>query len=70
MLIDLYGMEEANRLRQATIARDVELYSLKAEPGPVRRLFGSMLVRVGESMRGSVTRPTTQPTPVVATTVR
>ena len=67
MLIDLYGMEETNRLRQRNIARDVELYNLKAAPGPLRRLFGSLLVRVGESVRGSAPRPTSQPTPVVAT---
>ena len=70
MLIDLYGIEETNRLRQASIARDVELYSLKAEPGPARRFFGSMLVRIGESVRGSAARPVTQLTPIVATAAR
>ena len=66
MLLELYGMEETNRLRQSTIAHDVEVYRLKTDPGFMRRVVGSMLVRLGESMRGSTTRQIVQPIPVVA----
>ena len=65
MLLELLGVEETIRSRQSMIARDVHAYDIPVQAGFLRRLFGGMLVRVGESIRGS-----SQTTPLVVATSR
>jgi hypothetical protein len=53
MLLELYGFEETIRARQANIAREVELANLHPRAGRLRRLVGTLVVHVGEAIRGA-----------------
>lgn len=62
MMLELLEIESQIRGRQSRVAADVQAYHRSAGPGWLRRSLGSLLVRLGESMRGSAQRRPVQST--------
>lgn len=66
MMLELLEIESTVRGRQSRVAAEVRAYNRASMPGPLRRKIGSLLVRLGESLRGTAERSTDHPSPRIA----
>ncbi|MEJ7838957.1 MAG: hypothetical protein WKF81_09080 [Thermomicrobiales bacterium] len=65
MMLELLEIESQVRGRQSRVAADVQAYHRLVGPGWLRKSLGTLLVRFGESIRGSAQRSPVRPTPQV-----
>lgn len=66
MMLELLEIETTVRGRQSRVAADVRASFRTSRPGPLRRMLGSLLVRIGESLRGTADRGIGPSTPQIA----